>query len=361
MKRVSRVLVAAALGGCAAPPPPAPVPAPCPEPAPGPTIAAPSVTPAPAPSSQPEPTPTPPPPAASVAGKLGYAELWKRKPEGGWADASVITPSGDLASVSRGQLAIYARHDGTVLESSNICSPVGPRAMVVLRDKIVMACSDRVVEVTLPGLSYQVRIKGVLASYDSLFREAAFGGDKVVYIHNDGGLEVYSTSTWKKLSSDKLAEDTFAEPVAVSRDGKQYTVTNEKAGTVTLFAGGRRKKIANMREVIGFSPDGTRLFGSPGSFKAGDVSTKDGSLRSLLDTGSWLTEAHYFGTDMLALGGSDGLVVKNLKTGAEQKLVDMTAETLAVSKDGRLICGADRGETIACYAKGAIAKSAYKP
>jgi hypothetical protein len=89
------------------------------------------------------------------------------------------------------------------------------------------------------------------------------------------------------------------------------------------------------------------------------VALTGGALRELMDVGSWLTAAVYFGRELLAVAGSDGISVKNLDTGALQKLIDMTAETLAVRADGNLICGADRGQTIACFGRGAITPSTY--
>jgi hypothetical protein len=39
----------------------------------------------------------------------------------------------------------------------------------------------------------------------------------------------------------------------------------------------------------------------------------------------------------------------------------MTAETLAVNADGSMVCGADRGDRLACYATGKVAPSSYEP
>jgi hypothetical protein len=326
---------------------------------PKPAAPAASATPTPEPTKPPEqPGRTEPTPPAAP-GVLGYAELWKSKPTG-WAEASVITPSGDLATSAAGTLTINARHNGMALESASLCAPVGPRAMTVLAGKLYLACPDEVVEVTMPGLASRSVLSDVLKGSSSLFKEAAFGGDKLAYTHNDGSVEVYSTKTWTKLSSYKLPKATFAQNVALSPDGRRMTVTNDDEKIVRLFVDGRQQTLKELREVIAFSPDSARVFGSPpGYFKAADVALSGGPLREVMEAGSWLTAAIYFGKDLLAVAESDGISVKNLATGELQKLIAMTAETLAVSPDGNLICGADRGDTIACFGRGAIAPSSY--
>jgi len=228
--------------------------------------------------------------------------------------------------------------------------------MTVLNGKLYLACADEVVEVTVPGLARRTVLSNVLKGTTSLFRQAAFGADKLVYTHNDGTMEVYSTKTWTMLSSYKLQRDTFAQDVAVSPNGKRITVTNDDAKIVHLFVDGHQQTLKELREVIAFSSDGARVFGSPpGYFRAADVAVTGGALREIMETGSWLTAAIYFGKDLLAVAGSDGISVKNLATGELQKLIGMTAETLAVSPDGNLICGADRGDNIACFGRGVIA------
>lgn len=319
----------------------------------------PAALPPPAPATAPTAEPPPPVPAPAP-GALGYREIWSRAPNGGWGHASVFTPSGDLASVSGDTLTIHARHDGSELESKVICGAEGPRALTVLRGNLYIACNEEVVEVTLPGLASRAVVSGVLQGSGRLFREAAFGGDKVVYAHDDGSVEVYSTKTWAKVDSRKLADVTFSPDVAVSADGKRVAVTNGDADTVLLLTGKSQQPLAGLREVIAFSPDGSRAFGSSGSFRAGDVAVAGGAVRELMETGSWLTAAIYFGADRLAVAGSDGIHVKDLKSGEIQQLVDMTAETLAVSADGALVCGADRGDKIACFGLGTIAPSTYR-
>jgi hypothetical protein len=306
-----------------------------------------------------EPAPSAPPALTSV---LGYREIWSRKPNGGWAKGSVIIPSGDLASISGGTLTIHARHDGHELESKAICAAEGPRAVTVLRGNLYIACNDKVVEVTLPGLGHRVVLHDILKGSSPLFREAAFGGDKVVYTHNSGSMEVYSTTSWALLSSHNLAKHTFAQQVAVSGDGKRLTITDDTdAKTVLLFEGTHQSTLNGLRSVLAFSPDGTRVFGSSGSFKSGDLSISGGGERDVMETGSWLTAAVYLSNDRLVVAGSDGIFVKDMNSGQLQELVDMTAETLAVSPDGNLICGADRGDKIACFGQGTIAPSTYKP
>ena len=212
----------------------------------------------------------------------------------------------------------------------------------------------------MPGLATRTVLSDVLKGTSGLFREAAFGGGKLVYTHNDGTMEIYSTKTWTKLSSTKLPKDTFAQTPVVSPDGTRIAVSNGDAKLVHLFIDGRQQTLKELREVIAFSQDGARAFGSPpGYFKASDVALTGGAVRELMDTGSWLTAAVYVGRSLLAVAGSDGISVKNLDTGALQELIRMTAETLAVRPDGNLICGADRGDTIACFGRGAIARSTY--
>lgn len=308
-----------------------------------------------------EPVPSVPPTLTSV---LDYREIWSRKPNGGWGKGSVIIPSGDLANISGGTLTIHARHDGHELESKAICQAEGPRAITVLRGNLYIACNDKVVEVTLPGLGHRVVLHDILKASSSLFREAAFGGDKVVYAHNDGSMEVYSTTNWSLLSSRNLAKHTFAPQVAVSGDGKRHTITDDTdTKTVLLFEGTHQSTLNGLRSVLAFSLDGTRVFGSSGSFKSGDLSISGPGVgaRDVMETGSWLTAAVYLGNDRLVVAGSDGIFVKDMNSGQLQELVDMTAETLAVSPDGNLICGADRGEKIACFGQGTIAPSMYKP
>jgi hypothetical protein len=378
VRSLALVALCSSLGSCAA----APRPCDCPASPPSPPLAAiPVCQPSPVASGTPEPggsesaiplpepTAKPPEPPALVGavkpatpakpGVLGYAELWRARPTG-WAAASAITPSGDLATSAGDVLTINARHDGTKLESAAVCEAVGPRAMTVLQGKLYVACHEQVVEVTMPGLATRVVVSDVLKGTSTLFREAAFGGDKLVYTHNDGTMEIYSTKTWTKLSSTKLPKDTFAQDAVVSQDGKRMAVSNGDAKTVHLFIDGREQILKELRQVIAFSPDGARAFGSPpGYFKAADVALTGGAMRELMDVGSWLTAAVYFGQNLLAVAGSDGISVKNLDTGALQELIHMTAETLAVRPDGNLICGADRGQTIACFGRGVIAPSTY--
>jgi hypothetical protein len=357
------VLLAAGCASAPPPPPPPPVCRPCPVCEPAVPVAAAVVQPttkAPvAPSAEPSAEPAPPVPKAPP-GILGYREIWSKKPSG-WAHASVIIPSGDLANSSGSTLTVYARDDGRELESREICAAEGPRAMTVLRGKLYIACSDTVVEVGLPGLDHREVLRDILKSSGSLFREAAFGGDKVAYTHNDGSMEVYSTTTWSRLTTRKLAKHTFSQHLAVSGNGAGIAIGDDDAQTVQVFEGPRESTLKGLRQVFAFSPNGSRVFGSSGSFQAGDLAIAGGAVRDVMRTGSWLTAAVYLGNDRMAVAGSDGIVVKDLHGGQLQELVHMTAETLAVSADGRLICGADRGAKIACFAQGTIAPSTYKP
>jgi hypothetical protein len=355
------------VAGCAsAPPPVPPLCRPCPacEPAvvqpttkaPVEPTAEPTVEPTAEPTAEPaaEPTAEPVPPApTALPGGLGYRGLWSKKPNG-WSTASVIIPSGDLANSSGSTLTIHARHDGRELESKEICAAAGPRAMTVLRGKLYVACSDTVIEVSLPGLEHRVVLRDILTKSGSLFREAAFGGDRVAYTHNDGSMEVYSTTTWSLLTSRKLAKHTFSQHIAVSGSGAWIALGDEDAQAVQVFEGTRQSTLKGLRAVFAFSPNGSRVFGSSGSFQAGDMAISGGAVRDVMRTGSWLTAAVYLGNDRLAVAGSDGIVVKDLHSGQLQQLVRMTAETLAVSSDGRLVCGADRGNEIACFGQGTI-------
>ena len=371
--RLAPVLLFSALVSCAAAPrpcecasnaprvepPTVPVCTPAPVASSASTAAPPDLTPPPEHSNPPQEQPRQASPTKpGTPGVLGYAELWRSKPTG-WAAASVITPTGDLATSAADVLTINARHNGAALESAKLCAPVGPRAMTVLRGKLYLACGEEVVEVTVPGLASRTVLSGVLKASSSLFRDAAFGADTLAYTHNDGSMEIYSTKTWTKLSNFTLPKDTFAQNVAVSPNGKRITVTNDDAKIVHLFIDGRQHTLKELREVIAFSPDSARAFGSSGSFAAADVALTGGPLREVMATGSWLTAAIYFDKDLLAVAESDGISVKNLATGQLQHLIDMVAETLAVSPDGNLICGADRGDTIACFGRGAIAPSTY--
>ncbi|MFO0550905.1 MAG: hypothetical protein U0271_21120 [Polyangiaceae bacterium] len=293
----------------------------------------------------------------TTPGVLGYKELWRAKPTG-WAHGSLITPSGDLAVSASGTLTIYARHDGSVLESSAVCDAEGPRAMTLLGSKLYIACNDQVVELSLPGLSARTVLSGVLKSSSNLFREAAFGGGTLVYVHNDGNIEVYATKTWSLVRTEKGKAQTFSPTVTVSGDGARFAVSSRDQ-PLQLFENGKSTSIGTL-VGFAFSPDGQRVFGSSASFRAGELTLKAKTVRDLMETGSWLTAATYFDKDLLAVAGSDGLSVLELGTGKQQALANMTAETLAVSADGNLICSADRGDTVACFARGTIAKSTYR-
>lgn len=292
--------------------------------------------------------------------KEDYRLLWTVKPDG-WADATVITPSGDVASVSRGKLTVYARHDGSVLESGVQCSPIGPRGMTVMGGKIYLACTEEIRELTLPGMRYKIVQRGILSG-KNLFQEAAFGGDKVVYAHNDGTIVVYSTTTWQLIAQHQLPKSTFAPTIAVSADGAMFTYSHDDSKTVELFdASGQHQPFPHLEEVVAFNMAGTHVFGSSGSFLSAEAALADGTMLDIAEVGSWLTAAIYFSDDHeLAIADSDGIHVKNLESGALQMLGRMTAETLAVSPDGSLICGADRGDQLSCFGRGTIEPSAYR-
>jgi hypothetical protein len=201
---------------------------------------------------------------------------------------------------------------------------------------------------------------GILGGKSSNFREAAFGGDKLVYAHNDGTVEVYSTTTWKKLEEHQLPKSTFSPYVAVSADGARFTVSDRDTEIVHLFEGAQLSTFGSLEEVLAFNPAGTHVFGSPGSFRAAEAALQGGEMLEIARTGSWLTAGVYFGASQLAYAGSDGIAVKDLEGGSLQKLSSMTAETLAVSPDGRLICGADRGDELACFSLGALEPTDYR-
>lgn len=233
--------------------------------------------------------------------------------------------------------------------------------MTVMRDKIYLACSGEIRELVLPGLRYKVVQRGILDGKGN-FQEAAFGGDKVVYAHNDGTTEVYSTTSWQLLARHQLSRSTFSPTLAVSADGTMFTYSDDDSKTVELFDGsGQHQRFPHLEEVVAFNRSGTHVFGSSASFHSAEAALADGQMLDVAEVGSWLTAAIYFADDHeLAIADSDGIHVKDLDRGALQTLASMTAETLAVNADGNLICGADRGDQLSCFARGTIEPSAYR-
>src|SRR5262249_6955601 len=128
--------------------------------------------------------------------------------------------------------------------------------------------------------------------------------DKVAYTHNDGSMEVYSTTTWSLLTSRKLVKHNFSQHLAVSGNGAGIAIGDDDANTVQVFVGTRQSTLPGLHNVFAFSPNGSRMFGSYGSFRAGDLAISGGLVRDVIETGSWLTAAVYLDNDRLAVAGS---------------------------------------------------------
>ena len=96
----------------------------------------------------------------------------------------------------------------------------------------------------MPGLSQRTVLSGALATSNTTFREAAFGGDRVVYAHSDGAVEVYSTKTWKRVASYNIGKATFSPKMLCRRMGVH---SSRQTLTTKWFSSEARKSCHSKR------------------------------------------------------------------------------------------------------------------
>jgi hypothetical protein len=161
------------------------------------------------------------------------------------------------------------------------------------------------------------------------------------------------------------------ESLAMSRDGAKLVI-GYKTGTIEVRGVGSKaapltiKKAVGDHRIVGLavSPDGSEFFANDSTFRAGTYPMRGGASLRQYAVGSWITTAIYLSATTIATAGSDGLLLMRAGLDKPEPFqttgFGSTAEGIAASPDGAMLCSGDRDNHIYCFAKGVIASSSYK-
>ena len=282
---------------------------------------------------------------------------------GDWNKGVAVAPSGDVVSLASSRLRVHSRDTGQVLDSI----PVGyvlKNAWAFVGSSVVLIGEDQILQVALPGGAKQSLVKLEMRAAQGCVSPfgAAVASEK-------GSVQVYSAKDWKVL--DTFEAGGPVEGLALASNGK--TAVELSDGTVLVRDPATKKTVTLLHgegtgsKAIAFSADGTRLFAASGTFKACLWDLSKGALLAEYRTGSWLTSVRFLSANVVAAAGSDGLVLYEKPGEPSQNLAYSpgrfapSVEGLAVSADGAVICSGDRDGIVACFAKGPLKPSEYKP
>jgi|GEM_PF-5554837 len=295
-------------------------------------------------------------------GPPAFQKAWVSQ-TGDWNKGVAVAPSGDVVSLASARLRVHARDTGQVLDSI----PVGyvlKNAWAFVGSSVVLVGEDQILEVALPGGA-----KRNLVKLDTRAKAGCVSSFGAAVASEKGSVQVFSAKDWKLF--DAFEAGGPVEGLALGSDGK--TAVDLSDGTVlirdpvtqktaTLF-----KREGTGSTAVALSSDGKRLFAPSGTFKACLWDLSKGTLLAEYRTGSWLTAARFLSANVVAAAGSDGLVLYEKPGEPSQNLAYSpgrfapSVEGLAVSADGTVICSGDRDGIIACFSKGSLKPSEYKP
>ena len=282
---------------------------------------------------------------------------------GDWNKGVAVAPSGDVISLAAGRLRVHARDTGQVLDSI----PIGyvlKNAWAFVGNSVVLVGDDQIFQVTLPGGAKQDLVK--LDARANVGCVSSFGA---AVASEKGLVQVFSAKDWKLF--DTFEAGGPVEGLALGSDGK--TAVSLSDGTMLVRNPAIQKTAVLFKRegsgstAVALSSDGKRLFAPSGTFKTSLWDLSKWSLLAEYSTGSWLTAVRFMNGDVVAAAGSDGLVLYEKPGDPSQTLAYSSGrfapsvEGLAVSPDGAVICSGDRDGIIACFARGPLKPSEYKP
>lgn len=314
--------------------------------APAPVVSAAQVPAAVAPSGEAEPA------LADVpAGPIRFA--WSCE-TASWNRIVAIGPDGNIISVGSGKIHVHARDTGVVVKSAEICFVKSRRALAFTGSgRAVLACTDGIREVSLPGLETRI-----VSETDALSVASAASENYVAYADRDGRVEVLRTDGY--ASHDRFSAGGEVEELAFSADGSVLAI-GRRDGAVMLRALQERSSSileqSSDRRATGlsFSRDGKLLFVNNEVFGVRVYDTLSGTVDRRHRVGPWVSSSSDLGDGWFAAAGSDGIVIfgpnaeRGQKLDAGQLGPTTSCEGLDVSRDGTLLCTGDRRGRVACF------------
>jgi WD40 repeat protein len=307
--------------------------------------------------------PTAPAPAPAPG---GYRLAWDVKDPTGWNHALAIAPSGDILALSAFDLSVFARHDGRLLDSIRVCDDIALRfeSLAVRPDgKILVVCSESIMEVTLPEMSKRRLVALPWTDLDERAESCAVSAERVAVGNRKGRIVELDARTWKQVALHQQPAGAEIEGMAYSPDGKRLAFSfdgDTEEGLMVVQPGGKLERVPNVKtstHAVAFSPDGLEVFAELRSFTAARLAVPRGTITREYEVGSWTNAARFVGPGAVVATGSDGVTIFANEI---LRLDDDTGEGLAITDDHGVICAGGRGGEIRCWASRPIPASTYQ-
>ena len=285
-----------------------------------------------------------------------YSLAWEAE-TGNWNHAIAVAPWGDVVSLGMWQLAVHARDNGKVLSSTKLCGALRAGSFGFTNDRTaVLACKNELQQITFPTLAAHT-----LLTFPWDAEDAAVRAGLVAVANEKGPVLVYRIEGLKQLDSFDAGGP--VKSVAIKPDGTAVAIGLD-SGQIEL----RDLTSHQLRQVhkgstdvtaLEFSPNGKQLFAEVASFTGGVVDVEQGTLDRSYHLSSWIQAARFVSPKLVAATGAHGLALLDAD-GLIKSLLEETAEGLAVSPDGTLVCSGDRDGKLSCFSSKKLAPSAWR-
>jgi hypothetical protein len=304
-----------------------------------------SAAPAPAPAS----APLPEKPALALAWRLQTRPFNK----------GVAVREGLVGALGSRHLALVETKTGKLLAGRDVCFTFSGAFAFVDEHTAGLVCEQEVQLLGLPDLDY----RGSRA-LSGMARAAAFSQGHAAIVFDGGAVRVYETAGWSEQRALSVPDTVSA--IALSRDGRRLAVGLDQ-GEVLLDRDGSPERLAVKLglplDALAFSPGGDKLFCSAGPHAAVyDVATRREEKRWGAVSG--VLAAAWLDGRVIGSGGKDGLLLLDLD-GAVRSVaqgLDGAEPVVAVAApEADLLCAAERGGQLACYAQGGVPRAVAIP
>lgn len=275
--------------------------------------------------------------------------------------AMAISAAGWIGVMSRSYLTVLDGASGRRITGDvELCEVVDDGLFLITPTRGIIVCRDALAEVGFP----EVKL-GATTSLPFEAEVAALGGD-LIAVGGGRHVQLHRTSSLARIEAIELPVE--VRSLALSADGQRLAIGASDGSTRIRRVGGGSEIVSQgdntAARTLAFSPDGSRLFVDDTALSAHELDVTSGQPIGLEHrTGSWLTAARYLADDLVVTAGSDGLVLHRTGATIGQELVDpKTVEFgsykhLAVSPDGRMVCGSDPRQRTICHTNGPIGAS----
>lgn len=261
-----------------------------------------------------------------------------------------------LAALGSRSLSLVELRSGNVIATRDVCPTFDGAFTFESDDRALLVCEQSVQSFTIPALvpakTHKLPGRAIVAAFSTEHAAIAFDA---------GPVRIYALADWS-LKGEVPVDDGVTS-LALSPNGSQLAIGFDR-GEVALVdrsantAHRLTVKLGFPVEALSFDAAGKRLFSAAGpSAAVWSVATR--SVDSTLETVSNVLAARWVGADEIGSGGRDGLLVSHLERGTATSVSggldgNEPAVALAVSRDDKVFCAAERDGKVACYARGTL-------